>query len=208
MRADISPLLLRGFLRNDVPAVEEFSRVAGPTVRAFARRFGRDLPADRIDEVVSETYLILLEGLGSKFDSNHGTGSVRSLLFWAVKRAVQRIRAQYAQAGSRTRRKTGEPAPLRAIGFDHVYDEAKIAKVDGVLGQVELEHDAQTVINAASATIAAALIAIYFRNRRIADVAKELGVSRFKLHRDLATFAGIMRHSCGACRRTHHSLKR
>ncbi len=60
--------LLAGFVLRDEQAAEEFKKVGPPIVRGLARRFGPDLPADLVDEVVSETYVLLLGRPGRRFD--------------------------------------------------------------------------------------------------------------------------------------------
>src|SRR5689334_12133551 len=99
--------LVTGFVRHDRDAAREFRRVGPPIIRGLVRRFGPDLPADVVDEVVSETYLLLLGRAGAAFDASRG--SAQKFLFGVVANAVRNVRAGYRPPGSPTRQHRSRP---------------------------------------------------------------------------------------------------
>jgi len=177
--------LLAGFVSRDDKAAEEFKKVASPIVRGLARRFGPDLPADIIDEVVSETYLLLLGRPGRCFDP--ARGSAREFLFGIVGNAVKNVRASNRPPGLPTRRRNDEPELMATsiITFDellHSRDQRLLPDVR----QIEARIDAQALLLGTVASVfAAAIIAIHIRGENASSVSRRLGVSRFQVNRAL-----------------------
>lgn len=176
--------LLAGFVSRDDKAAEEFKKVASPIVRGLARRFGPDLPADIIDEVVSETYLLLLGRPGRSFDP--ARGSAREFLFGIVGNAVKNVRASNRPPGLPTRRRKDEPERMgtSVITFDELLHSGDQRLLPDVR-QIEARSDAQALLGTVASVFAAALIAIHIRGENASSVSRRLGVSRFQINRAL-----------------------
>jgi DNA-directed RNA polymerase specialized sigma24 family protein len=173
--------LLAEFVRHDNDAALEFRRVAPPIIRGLARRFGPDLPADVIDEVVSETYLLLLGHAGAAFEARRG--SAQKFLFGIVANAVKRVRASYRAAASPTRpRKTSADSEQAVVPFDesqHGLGQRLLPDAQ----QVDAAADIALLLTGMTAPLAIAIVAVHVDGHTVSRVARILGVSRFKIRR-------------------------
>lgn len=176
--------LLGGFVSREDKAAEEFKKVASPIVRGLARRFGPDLPADLIDEVVSETYLLLLGRPGRSFDP--ARGSAREFLFGIVGNAVKNVRASNRPPGLPTRRRKDEPELIATpvITFDELLHSGEQRLLPDIR-QMEARIDTQALLGTVGSVLAAAIITIYIRGENASNVSRKLGVSRFQINRAL-----------------------
>lgn len=183
MRAEQEELdrLLADFVRRDFQAARDFRRVASPIIRGLARRFGPHLPADLIDDVVSETYVLLLGRSGRRFDPR--LGSARQFLFGVVQNAVKNVRAQYRPAGFPSRYGEDHFAAAQQVV---AFDESIYSTDSGIpIVQIESNIDLAKLLTGISTLLAAAIIAIYVHGEKSAIVARRLGVSRFQIYRTL-----------------------
>src|ERR1700733_16246687 len=154
--------LVAGFIHRDQDAALEFRRVAPPIIRGLARRFGPDLPADVVDEVVSETCLLLLGRTGTAFDASRG--SAQKFLFGVVANAVKNVRAGYCPPGALTRQHKNRPKiePV-VVSFEesqHGLEQRMLPDVR----QVDAAADVAALLSGLTAVLA-------------------MGVSRFKIRR-------------------------
>ncbi len=184
MTPDALNRLLAGFVLRDEQAAEEFKKVVPPIVRGLARRFGPDLPADLIDEVASETYVLLLGRQGRSFDP--ARGSAHEFLFGIVGNAVKNVRASNRPPGLRTRRRKDEPQLVETpvITFDELLHSAEQRLLPDIR-QIEARIDAQALLGTVASVLAAAIIAIHIRGENASSVSRRLGVSRFQINRAL-----------------------
>ena len=173
--------LLAEFVRHGNDAALEFRRVAPPIIRGLARRFGPDLPADVIDEVVSETYLLLLGRAGAAFEARRG--SAQKFLFGIVANAVKKVRASYRPAAYPTRpRKTGVDSEQAVVPFDesqHGLGQRLLPDAR----QVNAAADLELLLTGLRATLAIAIVAVHVDGHTVSRVAHYLGVSRFQIRR-------------------------
>lgn len=176
--------LLVGFILRDEEAAEQFKKVAPPIIRGLARRFGPDLPADLIDEVVSETYVILLGRSGRRFDA--GRGSARKFLFGIVGNAVKNVRANNRPPGvpTRPRRDERELVEEPVIPFDELLHSGSQRLLPDIR-QIEAQLETRVLLSTVASVFASALIAIHVRGESATRVSRRLGVSRFQINRAL-----------------------
>lgn len=193
--------LLADFIRGNADlAATEFRKISAPIIRGLARRFGPDLPADLIDEVVSEAYVLLLGKAGKSFDANRG--SAQQFLFGIVANAVKNVRASYRQPviPSRTKRKSTSAEQPTVVPFDEgVYVTASRMLPD--VRQVEAAVDLDVVLATITAVMAAAIIAVYVHGEQMNRVARALGVSRFQIHRAVRYVRTAVQTNSGQGRR-------
>jgi DNA-directed RNA polymerase specialized sigma24 family protein len=176
--------LLVGFVLRDEQAAEEFKKVAAPIVRNLARRFGPDLPADLIDEVVSESYVLLLGRPGRSFDP--ARGSAREFLFGIMGNAVKNVRASNRPPGLPARRRKNEPESVEVpvIAFDELIHSGTQRLLPDIR-QLEARIVVQALLGTVASVFAVALIAIHMRGESATSVSRRLGVSRFQIDRAL-----------------------
>lgn len=176
--------LLVGFILRDQDAAEHFKKLAPPIIRGLARRFGPDLPADLINEVVSETYVILLGRSGHRFDP--ARGSAREFLFGIVGNAVKNVRAENRPPGLPTRPRKDEPelAEAGVVAFDELLHRGTHRLLPDIR-QIEARFDALALLGTVASVFTAALIAIYIRGENASSVSRRFGVSRFQINRAL-----------------------
>jgi DNA-directed RNA polymerase specialized sigma24 family protein len=176
--------LLLGFIRRYEEAAGQFKKVASPIIRGLARRFGPDLPADLVDDVVSETYVILLGRSGRGFDA--ARGSAREFLFGIVGNAVKNVRASNRPPGlpTRPRKDKQELIVAPVIPFDELLHSGTRRLLPDIR-QIEAHIDARALLGTVASVLAAALIAIHVRGENASSVSRRLGVSRFQINRAL-----------------------
>lgn len=186
--AELEARLLDEFLNGDEDAAVQFKALATPLVLAFTRRFGPDLAASLLDDVVAETWLILVEGGRNRFDVDRGTGHLKNYLFYVVKRAVQRVRAHNAKPGHRTRYRRDLVQERNVVSIDCLMQGPLDARAHDAFRGIQARHDAAAILADAPSAVAFALIAVHIRDRTLSDVARQLGISRFRITRAMAAF--------------------
>lgn len=173
--------LVAGFIHRDQDAALEFRRVAPPIIRGLARRFGPDLPADVVDEVVSETYLLLLGRTGTAFDTSRG--SAQKFLFGVVANAVKNVRAGYCPPGAPTRQHKNRPKIEPVVVS---FEESQYGLEQRMLPdarQVDAAADVAALLSGLTAVLAMAVVAVHLHGYGVRRVARAMGVSRFKIRR-------------------------
>lgn len=175
--------LLAEFVRHDNDAALEFRRVAPPIIRGLARRFGPDLPADMIDEVVSETYLLLLGRAGSAFEASRG--SAQKFLFGIVANAIKNVRAGYRPPASRTRQRKNRLAsgPVQVVDSFEESEHGLGQRILPDAQQIDAAADLAVLLSGLTAVLAMAIVAIHVHGQDIRKVSRVLGVSRFQIRR-------------------------
>ncbi len=198
MLAELNAKLLDSFLSGDKDAAAQFKVLATPYVLAFARRFGPDLAASLTDDIVSETWLVLVEGGRARFDADRGNGDLKNYLFYVVKRAVQRVRADNTKPGQRTRYRKGQVPESNVVSIDRLTQAPPDERAGDVFRQIEARHDAAAILAEAPSAVAFALAAIHVQDRKLSDVARQLDMSRFRLTREISSFAESLRNQRAA----------
>jgi DNA-directed RNA polymerase specialized sigma24 family protein len=193
-QADLDSLLPK-FVIRDPAALDVFPRVATPMLGKLARRFAPELPVDLVNEIIQETYCLLLNGSRHAFDPVRGTA--RKFLFGVVLNATQRVRSNYCPPGTRTRKRIfqadgdlnreAEFSPA-IVPFDETIHCDARRSVFAEVGRLEAEIDLNTLLRGASTLLVTALAAIYLEGHKVADVARTLGVSRFRIGREIRAF--------------------
>jgi hypothetical protein len=205
-------LLLRDFIAGEPFARNAFPRDARRYLLTIARKMGRGLPDDILLEVVSQALESLLRMRPGAFDPQRG--SAGTFLGLVVRTAVRTVRANYAPPGEVTRqRKPRQPSSTdveaAAIPTDEVSselndetpaDEAEIdqdQEVDAVAFDIEavdprnsawlieVRHDVRSLLQRASPLVAEGLVRVHACGDGLAEVALDLGVSRFALNRQI-----------------------
>jgi DNA-directed RNA polymerase specialized sigma24 family protein len=173
--------LVAGFVRHDQDAAVEFRRVAPPIIRGLVRRFGPDLPADVVDEGVSETYLLLLGRAGAAFDASRG--SAQKFLFGVVANAVKNVRAGYRPPGAPTRQHKNrpkiEPVVVPFEESQHGLEQRMLPDAQ----QVDAAADVAVLLSGLTDVLAMAVVAVHLYGYGLRRVARVMGVSRFKIRR-------------------------
>lgn len=178
--------LLARFVQNDPESDSEFRKLSKPIMRGLARRFGAGLPADLIDEVVSESFVLLLGGPGRAFDPQRG--SARSFLFGIVQNAAQRVRAIYCPPGMRTRLHKEDLAEEGFQGYERVVAFDEEVHVPECLQtptsrQMEARIDLEAMLRNTNVTLVAAMVAIVAHGEKVGAAAGRFGLSRFQFNR-------------------------
>jgi DNA-directed RNA polymerase specialized sigma24 family protein len=192
--AELNAQLLDGFLSGDEDVAKQFKARVTPYVVTLARRFGPDLAASLTDEIKSETWLILVERGRDAFDAERGNGNLKSYLFYVVKRAVQRVRADNAKPGQRTRYRKGQLQEGNVSSIDCLPQVLVDERAADVVRQIEARHDVAALLAEAPKAVAVALLAIHIRDRKLSDVSRQLDMSRFRLTRAITDFAESVRN--------------
>ena len=174
--------LIVGFILRDEEAAEQFKKAAPPVIRGLARRFGPDLPADLIDDVVSETYVILLGRSGGGFDPTRG--SAREFLFGIVGNAVKNVRATNRPPGLPTRLRKNEALEAWTVPFDELLHSG-VRPLLPDIHQIEARIEARALLGTVASVFVAALIAIHVHGENASSVSRRLGVTRFQINRAL-----------------------
>jgi DNA-directed RNA polymerase specialized sigma24 family protein len=186
--------LLASFISGDTDfaATAEFRKISAPVIRGLARRFGPDLPADLIDEVVSESYVLLLGNTGKNFQVSRG--SAQKFLFGVVANAVKNVRAGYRPPAvpSRPRRKDTAADQPTIVPFDEV-EHSTGSRLLPDVHQADAALYLETVLAGITAVMAAAIIATYVHGEQVNRVASTLGVSRFQIRRVMQKLRTIAR---------------
>jgi|HubBroStandDraft_2_1064218.scaffolds.fasta_scaffold01320_8 hypothetical protein len=183
---DVDSLLLR-FLQRDPVALDQLPPLITRRLKSTARKLGRGLPGDVLDEIVQEVFLGLMSPtFGRKFDPRRG--SIWKFLFGEVLNATQRVRASYCAPGVRTRMPPKEAESEDPL-IPESFDESIHRKADGdVLAPefrvVEATFDLAILLRRAPELLIAALVGVHEEGERVKDVAQRLGVSRFWIARE------------------------
>lgn len=192
LSADLDAYLI-GFVRRDLLATEQFISVAEPYLLNLARNFGFDLPRDLHNEIVEQTYVILLDGAGAKFNSQRGTA--KAFLYDVARNATLQVRAQYCPPGQPTRNRrlrtttsfSGDIKKMSSVIIP--IDEVKeLAASHNSAHEIMTRCDARMVLVKAPYHIAAILHRLYFNGETLGEIARQTGVNRFKLKRLVNTY--------------------
>lgn len=194
-RYPIPNQLLLDFLNHVSYAAEEFPKVARPFLLAVARRRAPDLPVDLRQDIVSETFALLLMIPESAF--NPAIGPAKSFLALQVRSAIRRVRADYCPPGQRTRPLTRTPT----VAED---DRPRVVPIDDlppreeprnryVVQQFDACCDAKTLLAKAPPSVAVALHRIHIMGEGLSEVSGALGVSRFAMARAITAFSDQIR---------------
>jgi len=189
----IDESMLIAFLAGDEKARDEFPRKTQKHIQKIARYLAPDLARrELLEDVVQQTWLLLLTKRKSSFDPERG--SVEKYLRLIIRTAAQDIRAIYAPPGQRTRVYRNEDGgfvsresplsldmPVSILGEDDelsLYDTIPDAH-DWVAEFENMEY-VDWAINVAWSTspdfVAPALEYIYYEGSSHSDVAQILGV--------------------------------
>jgi len=181
---------LARFQQRDPDASEEFQTLAWPYLKNLSRKIAPYLPEDLHDEVAQQTCLYLLKGY--KFNPHRASAGV--FLPWVVRNAIRKVRAD--------NRPPGLPSRIQKAMADRE-SELYLAQSDAAisLDQVDVKTHAvlahnviiarselESLLALADPMVADAVQRIYGEGNTLTNTATELGVSRFKLTREIAKF--------------------
>jgi hypothetical protein len=201
---DLDSLLSR-FLRRDPIALDQLPRLIRPRLKSMARKIGRGLPGDILEEIVQEVFGALMSpGSGRKF--NPQRGSIWKFLLGELLNATHRVRATYCAPGVRTRgpsKKDGGEDPSTAETFnEEIHRKSGSEVLAPEFRSVQARFDLAILLRGAPQPLIAALVGIHEDGEKVKDVAQRLGVSRFWIARESnALFARRINTVAGRARR-------
>jgi len=108
-----------------------------------------------------------------------------------VLNATQKVRASYRPPGVRTRKHRQEAeadSEAEVVPFDETVHSDVSRAIPADISRVEAELDLATLLRGASTLLITALVTIYAEGEKVADVARKLGVSRFRIAREIRGF--------------------
>lgn len=179
------------FVAGSLPAAEAFPTAARPLMRRFARSAAPDLPPDLRDEVVSQSLEYLIEH-GKQFQPARGTA--KAFLKLMTGQAARKVRADYCPPGCRTRPTRDERCrPPKAVPLCSIDVESPTG-----VAEVETACEVRGILRRAPEKIARALVLIYLAGETLAAAARDVGMSRFALSREIARFMRTVRDAGAA----------
>lgn len=199
MRAEAEPDetylndLLIGFLQGNPRCREEFSQRAERNLRRDARRFGRGLPIDIQDEIIQQAYENLLRA--SQGDFHPSRFSARQFLTLMVRNANHQVRATYTRPGEKTRPRTRQEREDRLSVDAHIPSLDELEEVgktpsdeEAAISRYDASIDVQSLLSE-NPNVMQAMLRMHVIGDTCAEVARDLSISRFQLHRKIAVFA-------------------
>lgn len=179
--------LLIGFSRRDPLALNEFPRLASPMVQGLASRFGGGLPRDLVEEVAQEVAVALLAGRAARFEASRGCAT--RYLVGVTRNAIQRVRRSYGMRSLRKPKNPQKPGYTPPVSLDQVLSESPGEEPGkDYRSELEARHNVWDLVRHASPELHSTIQQMHEEGRSISEVAGMLGVSRFKLRRDLDAF--------------------
>ena len=194
-----APLFVAFLQRDPRLATQFFKKWQGPLEKA-ARRHLKDFPADLVGDVVSTTWVLLLEKGPAEFDPTRHT--VKGYLYLKLRQAAQSVRDDYTD-GPREEPEKGQPVkryrrrvpPLRLDApADSSAGSASLADtlVDKELTYKSFE-DRAFIRHVAEATgsyqVGEALTRVYDFGETPSAAAKAIGMTHTTLSRKLERYA-------------------
>jgi RNA polymerase sigma factor (sigma-70 family) len=160
-------------------------RISAQTCRQYRMR------DQERDDVVSETYQLLFNPNIVRFDPQRGNPSryVRGLVQNAARKTLTQLGGR-KRKGQTCRVSDGMAEGAMEFGGDSGYRHATKPSQAGA--ETELRDMVDYVMRKAPPHLRPALKLCYWDDRSIQSIAKELGVSRFSLGRELRSFLGQM----------------
>jgi hypothetical protein len=198
-----SAALLTGFLADDPDARTRFPAQLGGRLRATAVRIAPDLKQrELIDDVVQQTYALLLRRPAGHFDPSRG--SAAAYLYQIVRLAARDIRAENPYPGATTRPRRDEedefvPADP-PLSLDQVVsaDEEAVTLAEMIAADVDVENMVLGVLGAKALldlvpheapTWLPEVMALIAAEDTISESADEVGPSRFAVRRAIDHWA-------------------
>lgn len=184
---------------------------AGRYCRAITNRFCADFPEDRHEEVLGQAFAEMMSAGPNALTIRSGLSVFRRAIF----AAIRIVRADYALPGHRTRRMPADMPPPKVAAEDigRIADRQAIERC--TIGEVGDRHldldllenhpaadaikqcedrvDAEWALRRAPPNVAKALRLIYLDEAPVSVAAHSVGLSRFALHRQMATFTALWR---------------
>jgi hypothetical protein len=187
--------LYAGFLDRNPDQSELFIEEIAGFCRSLAKRYGWSLPEDIRAEVVGEACCALLAPGSRRFDPARGT--MKEFLAGFVMNAVRRLRRVLYPPLSGVESKTEIGDQLcGASGRVPTLDDVEFRKD---CPRIEAEKDmfkkirSDEILSSAPAVVGMALRAVHVEDETFSNVANRLGVSRFKLKRQVDLFISTQR---------------
>lgn len=173
-----------------------FQRLA-PKVLAVSRRRARDLASDLHEEVLQQTFLVLLGKQPSDFDPNRGTAL--QFVTGLVMNAVRVIRSVYRAPGQRSRPsgKGGRSNVTRVLSLDRDLRELESSLVVIAMTRDQYEREVTTLeeaidfdilVLAAPVHVAVAMMLVVEFGCRLESVARALRMSPTALRQDVRQY--------------------
>jgi len=193
--ADVDDAQFQAFLDGDVGAREILPRSLHRRLLAVADRVGADLSPDQREEAVDEMWALILEGRGDEFDPTRA--GAWTYLTHVLKDGVRRVRASYALPGTRTRASPGiepksrgskEESTDGALSRHGTLPIDKLTpkiepRTNGLAGECRAEL--RLLWDRTEERVRKVLVGVHIRGDSVADMAIELGMSRYQVYRVL-----------------------
>ncbi len=179
------------FQSGDATATADFETLVLPYLTNLARKIGRQLPDDIQEEIVQQTCLDLLGNSKMKFDPQRATA--KKFLVLAVRNAFRKVRADYCAPGITTRPakfKDDDKQTIQTVVSIEELNEGDYATSSGQ--EIITRCEVNSLLRVAPAPVAVALERIYYSGDKLNEVAENLGISRFKLSREIAAYCERM----------------
>lgn len=185
---------LIGFIHRNQQASEDFVRIAEPYLLNLARNSVPDMPSDLHKDIVEQTYANLLGKTGAKF--NPSRGAAKTFLYDVVRNATLQVRAKYCPPGQPTRdrkprskKKQEDSEQEKKPAIVSISEVGDLAANSDTADEIMMRCDARRILSKAPRRVATALYRIHFSGEALNDVARHIGVDRFKLRRLINTYA-------------------
>ncbi|MBI3302529.1 MAG: hypothetical protein HYZ72_10710 [Deltaproteobacteria bacterium] len=178
-------LLLDGFQARHSEQAKQFLSVVGPMLTRLAHRYARDLPSDLQEEVVQETFALLLRPNLARFDATRGT--VQQYLIGFVLNAVTQIRTKYGRPRP-TPKKDGV-SPRKGPQIVALEEAPQKFQVTNNALSLHQKIAAQQVFEKASPVLQLVFERMCVQDEPQTRVAAHLGIDRFVLRRQVVAFA-------------------
>jgi RNA polymerase sigma factor (sigma-70 family) len=159
---------LHSLRSGDRALSEEFYVKVKPMLLRMARRRGKGLSRDQIEDVTQEVFLSLLQPSTVSFDASRG--DVSSYLLGRVLNAVKKLRQQNL------------PPNTVTLGIDE-FAESLLSR--DTVASADSIQAARQLLRSVPPPIKEAVYRVYGHGEPKSDVAKDLGMTRFALSRRL-----------------------
>jgi hypothetical protein len=118
-------------------------------------------------------------------------------LVLAVCKALREVRAQYCSPGSTTRpqKKRVDDKDEQSLFVSSLHDVKDVAASRGSQAQIESYCDANVILEKAPIHVAIGLYRMSYFNDTLKSVAESMGMSRYKLRRDIDAYASLLRRN-------------
>lgn len=202
-------VLIEAALTNRPYNQQRLGREAKRYSYRISKARASELPEDLHEDVFQEAFMYLFRWGASALDGRSGKAAFRR----AVLASIRKVRASYAPPGQKTRPVENDPREVAAEDVGRIpdaetlkrgmvgegpgrtldFDLLESDKAASSMKQVEDRLDVEFILAEAPAVVASSLRRIHMEGEAVADVAADAVISRFALHRQIASFCAEWR---------------